>query len=154
VTPPAELSSTRITTSEELAHAHAIRHEVFVIEQRVPVDVERDGLDDQASHVLLRCAARPVATGRVRQTAKGYKLERVAVLAEFRERAIGARLVGEMLALVPSGAPVYLHAQEGALGFWQKLGFVSEGPAFVEGGIRHRFMHFRASGSTEAERQL
>jgi predicted GNAT family N-acyltransferase len=143
-----ELSSTRIATSAELALAHAIRHEVFVVEQNVPLAVERDGLDEQASHVLVRCAARAVATGRVRQTPKGYKLERVAVLADFRERAIGARLVREMLALVPSGAPVYLHAQEAALGFWQKLGFVAEGPAFVEGGIRHRFMHFRAPAST------
>jgi predicted GNAT family N-acyltransferase len=45
-----------------------------------------------------------------------------------------------MQADAPPGLPVYVHAQEGALGFWQGLGFVVASPPFVEAGISHRLM--------------
>jgi ElaA protein len=137
----------RVASEAEQALAHEIRRTVFVIEQGVPVEVEVDGKDGEAAHFLAWVGARAVATARVRPTAKGHKLERVAVLASVRGRRVGEALIRHVLAALPAHCTVYVHAQSSALGFWQRLGFVAEGPGFVEGGIDHRYMSLRPSGT-------
>jgi predicted GNAT family N-acyltransferase len=130
----------------ELDTARAVRRAVFVDEQRVPAELELDGLDEVAEHYLARVGARPVGTARARRTAKGWKLERVAVLGAERGRGVGMALVRYALEHAPAGEVVYVHAQESALGFWLRAGFVSEGPSFEEAGISHRWMRLeRAS---------
>lgn len=131
----------------ERALGRALRYEVFVREQEVPPEVEVDGLDDECRHFLALLSPAEsdvertaVATARARTTARGWKLERVAVARAQRGRAVGAALVRHMLGQAPQGRVVYVHAQESALGFWQRMGFVAEGPGFVEGGIAHRVM--------------
>jgi predicted GNAT family N-acyltransferase len=126
----------------ELDTARAIRRAVFVEEQAVPVDVEVDGLDGEAEHFLARLGSLPVATARARRTPKGWKIERVAVLAPQRQLGVGRALVQGVLEHAPPGVLVYVHAQESALGFWERLGFTAEGPRFEEGGIGHRRMLF------------
>lgn len=118
----------------------AIRHAVFVVEQAVPADVEVDGLDPDCTQFLARADGVPVATARARMTGSGYKLERVAVLQPYRGRAVGEALVRYMLETAPAAAVIYVHAQQAALGFWERVGFAAAGPAFAEGGISHRFM--------------
>lgn len=135
----------RVESEAERALAHAIRHSVFVLEQGVPVAVELDGRDAEARHFLAWVGARAVATARVRATDEGHKLERVAVLEPLRRRRVGEVLIRHVLATLPAHERVIVHAQSGALGFWQRLGFVAEGPGFVEGGIDHRYMTLRAS---------
>jgi predicted GNAT family N-acyltransferase len=130
-------------SAEELALARAIRRTVFVEEQAVPVEIEADGRDDGAEHFLVRLGELPVATARARQTPKGWKLERVAVLGSQRGLGVGMALVRYVLAHAPAGAVVYVHAQEGALGFWERAGFVAAWPSFEEAGIAHRWMVFR-----------
>jgi len=117
-----------------------IRHAVFVVEQAVPAEVEVDGLDPGCAQFLVRAGGVPVATARARVTGSGYKLERVAVLPLHRRRAVGMALVRHMLETAPAGVVVYVHAQEGALGFWERAGFDAAGPSFEEGGISHRLM--------------
>lgn len=131
----------------ERALGRALRHAVFVAEQAVPPEVEVDGLDDECQHflALFRPTAAEadeaaVATARARATKRGWKIERVAVARAHRGLSVGAALVRHMLAQAPRGLTVYVHAQESALGFWQRMGFIAEGPAFVEGGISHRLM--------------
>jgi predicted GNAT family N-acyltransferase len=131
------------------AAARAIRHAVFVKEQAVPADLEIDGRDEACAHFLAYVSNEPVAAARARVTSKGWKLERVAVLKEYRRQAVGMALVQRMLEAVPVGATVYVHAQESALGFWERAGFAAHGPAFEEGGIAHRFMSMIRSQTTE-----
>jgi predicted GNAT family N-acyltransferase len=124
----------------ELARAGEIRHTVFVLEQGVPVSVEVDGKDAEARHFLARLGPSTVATARLRLTEKGHKLERVAVLREHRGQGVGLALVRYVISTLPPRSALYVHAQHTALAFWQRLGFVAEGPTFVEGGIDHRYM--------------
>ncbi len=131
----------------ERAQCRALRYQVFVQEQAVPPELEVDGLDDECQHFLARSSrigsdvgSEALATARARATGRGWKIERVAVARGQRGRAIGAALVRHILAQAPRGLTVYVHAQEGALGFWQRMGFAAEGPGFVEGGIQHRVM--------------
>jgi len=129
-------------SASELDVARAIRRTVLVEEQAVPLEVEVDGLDDEAEHFLARLGALPVATARARRTPKGWKIERVAVLGAQRRLGVGRVLVQHVLEHAPAGASVYVHAQESAMGFWERAGFVAEGPRFEEGGISHRRMRF------------
>ena len=140
----------RAVSERERSQGRALRHAVFVVEQGVPIDVEVDGLDDVCQHFLVRSGEHAVATARARTTERGWKIERVAVADAYRRRAVGTLLVQRMLADAPLGAEVYVHAQESALGFWERLGFVADGPRFVEGGIGHFRMSWRrpTAGST------
>lgn len=140
-----ELSVGPAESEAERAQARAIRHAVFVEEQGVPVEHEIDGLDDQCRHFLVRRrlgngSAEAVATARARVTPRGWKIERVAVLREQRGRSVGAALVQHMLAAAPESLAVYIHAQQSAIGFWERIGFAAEGPEFFEAGIPHRLM--------------
>jgi predicted GNAT family N-acyltransferase len=134
----------------ELDLVRAIRRSVFVEEQAVPALVEADGLDGVAEHFVARFGSLPVATARARHTARGWKVERVAVLGPQRGAGVGMALVRYVLASAPPGELVYVHAQESALGFWQRAGFVAEGPSFEEGGISHRWMRYVTPSGGEA----
>lgn len=123
--------------SEELEQVFAIRREVFVLEQDCPPELEWE-FEDESTHFLATVDGLPAGAARWRKTDKGYKLERFAVLMQFRGYGVGQELVKSVIADLPADAAyVYLHAQIQAMGLYQKLGFVAEGPQFEEAGIQH-----------------
>lgn len=121
-----------------------IRREVFVAEQGVPEDIEMDGKDDDALHVLATLAGRAVGTGRL--LADG-KIGRMAVLKDCRSAGVGGAMLGLLLeeAREHGVNRVYLNAQVGALRFYEDFGFQSVGEEFVEAGLRHRRMELALS---------
>jgi predicted GNAT family N-acyltransferase len=129
------------TDDKDLAElAFSIRRKVFVDEQGVDPNLEYDK-EDQAHHYLLLLAGRPIATSRWRETEKGIKLERFAVLPEFRNRGFGEIILDEVLKDVRQlGKTVYLHSQSRAVPFYERNGFFKEGEMFVEAGIEHYYM--------------
>jgi predicted GNAT family N-acyltransferase len=118
----------------------SVREPVFVVEQKVPLELEWDELDPQCRHVIARDDAhRPIGTGRLTPE---HKIGRMAVLKEWRGRGVGEAL---LLALIEQarelGLPeVSLHAQVDAIGFYEKFGFVPYGERFEEAGIQHQSM--------------
>jgi predicted GNAT family N-acyltransferase len=120
--------------------AHEVRRQVFVHEQGVPEALEIDAEDATCQHVLARIDGRPVGAARFRHTARGFKLERVAVLPDARRAGVGAAIVRHVLERLPEGAERYVHSQQSAIPFWSAMGFVAEGPTFHEAGIPHRRM--------------
>ena len=136
------MTAHRITTPEALAAAQAIRYQVFVEGQGVPVAAEGDAHDHtDAVHYLARTAAgTPCGAARWRPTAQGVKLERFAVLAPYRNQQVGAALLAAVLRDVRAAHPaatVYLHAQLPAVRFYERHGFGIVGEEFEEAGIRH-----------------
>lgn len=142
---PSAAASTRPATSaEDRAAAMAIREQVFVHEQGVPAEAEADEHDAGAFHVLTREPdGTPVATGRFVVKGDEAKVGRVAVLARARGRGLGRAVMDalEDEARRQGLARVVLHAQMEALPFYQRLGYLAEGPVFLECDIRHRVMH-------------
>jgi predicted GNAT family N-acyltransferase len=123
---------------ELLSAAHKIRTQVFVKEQGVPISLECDKYDLTASHYLVNDNNKPVATARWRETKNGIKLERFAILKQYRNKNIGFAILKEVLLDVTIiGKTVYLHAQLPVVGFYEKYGFVKEGEEFKEAGISH-----------------
>lgn len=127
---------------QELSAAMRIRIQVFVEEQKVPLEEEHDSLDLTARHFGGFLDGRLVGTGRlVLQEGVGL-IGRLAILPEFRGRGFGR---GLLQALMAAGAAAgrnefVLAAQLQALDFYVKLGFKAEGAVFLDGGIPHRTM--------------
>ncbi|HET6396061.1 MAG TPA: GNAT family N-acetyltransferase [Pseudoxanthomonas sp.] len=133
------------------AELHAVREAVFVREQGVPPELERDALDPLSHHVLARDGAgRVVGTARLTPE---RRIGRMAVLAAERGRGIGEAMLEALLdeARRRGWPEVALHAQAHALPFYARAGFVPCGPAFVEAGIVHRGMRRRLPGSSAIE---
>ncbi|HJQ84655.1 MAG TPA: SAM-dependent methyltransferase [Candidatus Binatia bacterium] len=132
----------------ELSRCRAIRREVFVEEQGVPLAEEMDAHDATAVHFLALVDDAPIGTARLRITGEGAaKAERVAVLARFRRRRAGVALMAavEDAARAEGHGEMVLNAQVPVVGFYERLGYRAEGPEFVEAGIPHRAMRKRLS---------
>jgi len=125
---------------------HAVRHEVFVVEQQVPADQEWVGDDDQFSAVLaVDENQQPIGTGRV--SAAGV-IGRMAVLKEWRGKGVGSAILEKLIQLgVESGRQHFtLSAQLHAIPFYVARGFVAEGPVYLDAGIEHRSMKRHCDG--------
>lgn len=117
----------------------AIRREVFIVEQQVPEEMEWDADDAISVHALALLDGHPVGCGRL--LPDGH-IGRMAVRAPFRSTGVGRALLQALLAEARRRGmrEVVLHAQMHALGFYEALGFVADGPVFDEAGIPHRRM--------------
>lgn len=103
---------------------------------------EYDEHENIARHFLAFFLDKPCGTARWRFTEKGVKLERFAVLKEFRGKGVGHGLVQEVLKDVKdhpsySGQKIYLHAQTSAVPLYSKSGFKPVGGKFFECEIEH-----------------
>lgn len=138
------MSDLRLVTDREgLEAAFAVREEVFVVEQGVPADLERDEHDEAADHVLAVVDGKPVGTGRLVVEPGGVAhLGRIAVLAHARGHGLGADIVRalEDTARARGLQTAVLGAQTQALGFYERLGYTAYGEEFDDAGLPHRWM--------------
>ena len=118
----------------------AIRYEVFVGEQNVPEELEIDGLDDEAKHVLAFVDGLPIGTGRI--LSDGH-IGRVAVLKNYRGLGIGKLIMKELIKWAQdiSLKKVWLSSQWHAHSFYLDLDFVCTGEIYKEAGIDHIKMY-------------
>lgn len=130
----------QIRSKKNLEHAFLIRRQVFCIEQNVPEEIEMDEFDDVATHILAYVHEKPVGTARWRFSAEGAKMERFAVLKEYRGKGVGEALVKYILNELKESDFIYLNAQETVIGFYEKFGFAAVGNRFLEAEIPHKKM--------------
>jgi predicted GNAT family N-acyltransferase len=120
--------------------ASAIRLEVFVQEQKVPLAEEIDAFDDACEHaVVFDALGRALATGRL--LPDGH-IGRMAVLKAVRGQGLGSAV---LLALMSQArkkgfVQVVLSAQTHAQGFYERHGFVPEGAEYLDANISHVLM--------------
>lgn len=122
------------------ALAMPLREQVFVVEQGVPAELERDEFDALSRHALARGAAGEiVATARL--LPDGH-IGRMAVAAPWRGRGIGGEVLEVLVAEARARglSAVLLNAQAHAVDFYRRHGFEVEGEPFIEAGIAHRAM--------------
>ena len=125
---------------DALADLRAVHDEVFVREQNVPVEIERDALDPLSRHVIARDAdGRAIGTGRL---TPDQRIGRMAVIAGWRNRGVGEALPKALLEQARELAwpEVTLHAQVPAIPFYARQGFLPYGPRFSEAGLAHQSM--------------
>jgi len=117
--------------------AHDIRHEVFVVGQKCPANLEWE-FEEESTHFLVLNENKAVATARHRKTKNGYKLERFAVLNTERRKGYGHIILRAIINdLKDFEGNIYIHAQSEVLPFYEKIGFIKEGVEFQEAGIMH-----------------
>lgn len=132
----------RLAARDKLfAQCFQIRLEVFVREQNVPAEEERDDYDNVALHFLAIADDHALGTARVLMKEHGIaKIGRVAVLKTARGQGLGAALIAAVEEELPLAMRYALDAQVHALIFYRRLGYAPMGPEFVEAGILHRHM--------------
>lgn len=144
----------RVETPEQRAAMTAIRMAVFVEEQKVAAEREMDALDDDPAtvHVLaLGDDGTPLGTARLlppHRAGEPAHVGRVAVGAAARGQGVGAQLMTALEAValdrfgvVADGVrtvSVELSAQEQALGFYARLGYVARPERYLDEAIWHR----------------
>ena len=126
----------------EVDAALALRHDVFVVEQDVPLAEELDGRDDEALHLVAVDDGAVVATCRLVHDGDTVKLGRMAVAMRARRRGLASRLLAEADAQAAAlGAlRIALAAQTDALGLYERAGYRAYGERFLDAGIEHLMM--------------
>ncbi|KAF2077504.1 hypothetical protein CYY_001203 [Polysphondylium violaceum] len=148
-----ELVSTDLGTTD-FQDIRKIRYDVFVIEQECSEEEEWDEYDATSKHLLLKVDGVAVGCSRWRKVyypkyegnmeCDVIKLERFAVLKEFRGKSFGKELVQQVIRNVYSETqgqyPLFMiNAQQYVEKFYKGLGFETDAniPIFYEANIPH-----------------
>ena len=127
-----------ITTNYKSNHKDIcqVRFKVFVDEQSVPEELEIDGYDDEATHVLIFFDDKAIGTGRI--LADGH-IGRVAVLKKYRGQGVGKLIMKKLIEWAQENQlkTLWLSSQWHARGFYIDLDFACIGERFEEAGIDH-----------------
>ncbi len=142
----------RLAGREDMNAVFALRHEVFVVGQDVPEDLERDDLDATCDHAVALLDRAVVGTGRLIDGATDEDgrlvpgtsgttgtVGRMAVSDSARRAGVGRALLDLLVlrALERGLSQVELHAQVHARGFYERAGFEPYGEVYLEAGIEH-----------------
>lgn len=141
-----QLSYKLVTSDRELKEAFDVRKEVFVEEQGISEDLELDGYDSEALHMVVKDGERVIGTARVLfLAANEAKIERMAILEPFRCKGVGRRIISFLNEELRNRQvqQVVLHAQYPVVAFYKSCGFVESGSPFWEAGIKHIKMQRR-----------
>lgn len=132
-----------IAETQDLDICLDLRRIVFIEEQGVSVEDERDGRDAEAIHLLMRLGDEAIGTARILVTGETAKIGRVCILSAHRGIGYGAALVEACCVAAarrPGVTTARLGAQTHAIGFYEGLGFAAHGPIYDDAGIPHRDM--------------
>jgi putative N-acetyltransferase (TIGR04045 family) len=137
----------QVASAAELADHFAIRRRIFVEEQAIFAGSDLDLHDRDTSAVALIGYCDGVAAGTVRlfalDLADGiWQGDRLAVLAPYRTRGLGAPLVrcAVATAAVLGGRLMSAHIQLANVRFFQRLGWEARGDREIYAGLVHQPM--------------
>ena len=115
----------------------SVRRQVFIIEQHVPEELEWDGLDEEAIHIIaVDNKNKIVGTARLLPTGQ---IGRMAVLPNERNKGIGSDMLRLLLNYSSENftRQIFLNAQLQAISFYEQHGFVQTGEIFDDANIPH-----------------
>ena len=138
----------KILQTDWLSHQatlKAIREQVFIVEQHVPVALEWDTADALATHFLAFNEA-DVAIGCTRVLIDGH-IGRMAVVKTFRGLGVGRALLNQAVSYCKAQgfSVVRLSAQKHALNFYAPAGFIVCSAEYLDAGIPHYDMQLDIS---------
>ncbi|MSQ80357.1 MAG: GNAT family N-acetyltransferase [Candidatus Methylopumilus sp.] len=121
-----------------------IRQKVFIEEQKVPIDLEWDGIDERAIHFLAYQDGKVIGCARGMVSNDSLQLGRMAVLKEMRHQGVGRALIEKVMltAKVNHLKSIAISAQCHAINFYMKFGFKIMSEIYLDVNIPHRDMLF------------
>jgi len=128
----------------------AIRTQVFIEEQQVPVALEWDGLDDDSTHVIAFWQQQAAGTARILND--GH-IGRMAVLSLYRNKGIGSQMLTTLIDIAQQRQlnRVFLHAQMSAVKFYEKHHFSIISDQFMDANIPHVTMQLMLNQGLDNE---
>jgi len=140
---PSNFHLSQVSWHTHSAQLKAVREQVFITEQQVPINLEWDGLDDTAQHLLAFNAAGK-AIGCARLLDNG-SIGRMAVLKAWRGCGVGSALLNTAIKIhQQQGAQtIYLSAQVHAIPFYEKAGFEVCSEPYLDANILHVDMRLK-----------
>ena len=133
---------------QDAEQIHAVRQQVFVVEQGIAPALEWTGADDQFLSILaLDAEQKPIGTGRIKVSSATATIGRMAVLKHWRGAGVGTAILSRLIEIGKAeGADKFeLSAQMSAIPFYQKLGFSASGDIYLDADIKHRKMTLTAT---------
>lgn len=133
------LSIKVVENEKEMKEVLGIRKIIFIEEQNIPENRERDELDEKATHFLVKFNNRPIGAARVRFLGNTGKLERISLLRSHRRRGYGKRVVDYLAKYCEEKgvSEIVLHSQLYLKEFYERCGFKPRGKIFFEAGVEH-----------------
>jgi len=132
-----EIKINIVSTDQDYRDCLYIRNKVFIEEQNINKELEYDDKKVSAIYIVAKINLIAIGTARYRSTEVGIKLERFAVLKEYRGLGVGKSLVSFLVKTLKSEKNLYLNSQKKVAGFYKKLGFKVRGDVFYEAKIPH-----------------
>ena len=134
-----------VVTPIDMWNVTNIRELVFRKEQNVPY-LEDEMFEEQleAKTYLIYLKDKVIGTIRYRYVKDTYKIERFAILKEYRNKGYGKQAFNyfiDMIAANFNPCTITLNSQEPVIKFYENLGFIPEGEMFLEAGIKHLKMN-------------
>ena len=146
-----DLHNAHIIHAEEDAdfdQIFTIREAVFQDEMGVPEEAQIDGFDHVAHHYIMVCDTKAVGVSRWRVTLGGnIRLERLAILSDYRRQGLGRAMMEKMLADIPKNRRTHIECPSSQVAYYQTFGFVKEDEEFDFQGIPHQRMELLRLGS-------
>ena len=131
-----------VETEEELEEAYRIRHEIFVKEQKLFVDSDRDEYDTHAIHIIALFHDEVVGTVRVYEKEKDVWFgSRLAVLEPYRGR-VGKVLIEKAVETVrgKQAKQFKAYVQIANVPFFKRCRWRSIGEVVDYQGVPHQLM--------------
>ena len=132
-----EIKINTVTADQDYRDCLYIRNKVFIEEQNIKKELEYDDEKVSATYIVAKINLIAVGTARYRSTEIGIKLERFAVLKDYRGLGVGKSLVSFLVKILKYEKNLYLNSQKKVAGFYKKLGFQIRGNVFYEAKIPH-----------------
>ena len=114
---------------------------MFIKEQHVPMELEWDGLDEAAQHLIaLSDAGEPIGCARL---IGNGSIGRMAVLKPWRDSGIGSALLNKAVVFYRQHGvqTITLSAQVHAIPFYEMAGFKVCSEPYLDAGILHVDMY-------------
>ncbi len=122
---------------------HVINVRQIVFREEQGVDYHEDEILEEeleSKTYLIYMKDIVIGTIRYRFVNDAYKVERFAILKEYRGKGYGKQAFEFLVNLIISQfnpCTITLNSQEPVIGFYEKCGFTKQGKMFVEAGIKH-----------------
>lgn len=130
-----------VITHLDQIEAINIRNKVFVKEMNIPFEGEFVyETEIEATQFLICYKNKPIGTIRYRKTEIGYKLERFAILKEYRKNGYGRKIfifITNYIFSKYNPCTIYFNGMSYLKDFYLSLGYKIEGDEFLEEDIPH-----------------
>lgn len=115
-----------VHTIDELLQVFAIRSATYVAEQTIPYLEDFDGNDFCGTQFIAFVGKEPAACLRIRYFQSFVKLERLAVMPQFRQTSVALRIIraGIEFARDKGFTRFYGHTEISTFPVWKRVGFI------------------------------